>query len=240
MKSRLDAIARDHGVDAPRLNYLVHVDDRRRVAYFETPKVACTSIKKYMQDQYVGAEIALENRNLVHNRALSPLKQLRALPDDDVEAVFFGDYRRFAFVRDPFTRVLSAYLDKIVTNQWERDRHLPRLGFAPTDQVPFDRFLAAIAAVPDAKRDIHFASQFSLLLRLEIEFAFVGRFETFGEDFARLQRDFYGDESGRDLYAFGSHHRTGADDRLDQFYDAAAREAVRTLFADDFRAFGYG
>ena len=63
----------------PRVNYLTHIDNHRKIAYVETPKVACTSIKKFMMDQYVGGTFTLRRPGMVHDRRRSPLKQFKNL-----------------------------------------------------------------------------------------------------------------------------------------------------------------
>lgn len=235
----LKTVSQRLDVPEPRLNYLVHVDDIRRIAYFETPKVACTSIKKYMQDTYAGAPVKLETKNQVHDRQRSPLKTLRNLPDDEVDAVFEGDYKRFSFVRNPYTRTLSAYLDKIVTNQWERDRHLPMLGFERDAKVSFLEFLQAIAEIPDGKRDIHFTSQSSLLSTGQIDYDFLGAFERFDADFAHLKSALYDDAMENNYAAFGKHHATGASEKVLSYYGFAEQALVEKLYHADFETFGY-
>lgn len=235
----LKTVSQRLDVPEPRLNYLVHVDDIRRIAYFETPKVACTSIKKYMQDTYAGTPVHLETKNQVHDRQRSPLKTLRSLADDEVDAVFEGNYKRFSFVRNPYTRALSAYLDKIVTNQWERDRHLPMLGFERDAQVSFLEFLQAIAEIPDGKRDIHFTSQSSLLSTGQIDYAFLGAFERFDADFAHLKSALYDDAVENNYASFGKHHATGASEKVLSYYGFAEQALVEKLYHADFETFGY-
>ncbi len=42
-----------------KMNYLLNIDEARRIVYHETPKVACTSIKKYMIDQASGSPVEM-------------------------------------------------------------------------------------------------------------------------------------------------------------------------------------
>lgn len=231
--------AKKYNTRAALLNYLIHIDDKRRIAYLETPKVACTSIKKYMQDRYHGEVVVLENHNKVHDRSLSPLKAPRDLSNKELGRLFEGNYRRFSFVRNPFTRVLSAYLDKIVENNWERERHLPKLGFTKGAQVSFLEFLEAVVKVPDRERDIHYASQASLLLAGQVEMDFIGAFERFDADFAAMKGELYSDKVEDNYAGFGRHHATNASDKVKLFYGEKEITLVQQIFTVDFEIYGY-
>lgn len=226
-------------LDPARLNYLVHIDDKRRIAYFETPKVACTSIKKFMQDVYSGGEMVLDRPGQVHDRRKSPLRTLREISDPKRRSVVVGTFRRFAFFRNPYTRTLSAYLDKIVTNEWERRRHLPKLGFEPDERPSFEDFLERVADMSDEERDIHYSLQSELVPLKLAKFTFLGSFERFAEDFQRLKTELFDQTDQRDYADFGKHHETGAGDKLDEYYSARETNLVRKIYLRDFRRLGY-
>ena len=229
-----------YGIRFEKFNYLIHIDDQRRIVYFETPKVACTSIKKYMMDQYVGGEMHLKHIGAVHDRSISPLKQLETITRDDARAIFQDSYRRFTFSRNPYSRILSAYLDKIVTNEWERERHLPVLGFALDYQPTFLEFLQKVAGIRDHKRDIHYMTQARLTGRLAgLKFNFIGRFESFSTDFAKFKSSFYEDETKNDYHSLGKHHASNASEKLALYYGSQEVMLVRDIYAADFITFGY-
>lgn len=235
----LDGAAQRLGVPAKRLDYLLHYDAERHVCYFETPKVACTSIKKYMQDTASGEALHYENKSRVHDRASSPIRPLSERSDDEVEAVFWGPVSRFTFVRNPYARLLSGYLDKIVNNDWERGRHLPLLGFERTARPSLLEFLVALRQRPEPKRDIHFWTQAQLVAAGDIAFDMIGRFECFDEDFHRLKQDFFGDSSVANYAEFGKHHASGASEKISQYFGAEEIALVREIYAPDFTIFGY-
>lgn len=235
----LETLSRRFGVSASDLNYLIHYDPDRNIAYFETPKVACTSIKKYMQDKVFGAPQEFETKGQVHDRAASPIRPLLERSSEEIIAVLTGRVRRFSFVRNPYSRILSGYLDKIVTNQWERDRHLPILGFDPNETPSFLAFLQAIKKIPEGTEDIHFALQSRLLLTGNVGYEFIGRFECFDEDFARLKATFYRDKADDNYAAFGKHHASDANDKIAAHFGAEERAIVEEIYGPDFRLFGY-
>lgn len=224
-----------------KMNYLLNIDEARRIVYHETPKVACTSIKKYMIDQASGSPVEMEPRT-VHDRSASPLRMLDSYSDAEIDAMFSpdGGYRHFCFVRDPYSRVLSAYLDKLMTNEWERKRHLPMFGFKPDARPQFVEFLRRLSRRPDRERDIHYMTQTRLTGRLAgFETSYIGHFENFKHDFLKLKLEFFGDSEGEDYQQFGKHHSSGADDKTAEYYGEEERALVRDIYAVDFAVYGY-
>ena len=111
----------------PRLNYVSYPFFPTKSIYFETPKVACTAIKMLLLwNKDPNNQKILPPQ--IHNEAQRQLPRLKDLEESQVEEVLFGNFYRFAFVRNPMTRMLSSYLDKIVYNEYERNRLLPNLG----------------------------------------------------------------------------------------------------------------
>ena len=103
----------------------------------------------------------------------------------------------FAFVRNPWDRLVSCYRDKI------RGEVRDFTGFAPSGvaycldrfdvffaNMPFDDFVRAVVSIPDAEADEHFRSQADFVTnsRGSVAVDFVGRFEKLDEDFSTVAR----------------------------------------------------
>ena len=234
----LARIAERLGTRAPTLDYLFNPDPARGLAYMETPKVACTAIKQYMQDKAADPEAGLLPAD-VHDRGNSPLPMASTLPPALQRTLLLGAARRFSFTRNPYTRVLSAYLDKLVANEWERARHLPRLGFGPKARPTLLQVLRALKAQPEHSRDIHFARQCRLLLAGDVAYDFLGSFETFAADFQRMKTQFYGDDDPNPYRRIGMRHATGAGEKVAQYFGAEEIALVQDLFVGDFELLGY-
>ena len=236
-----EELLRKIGFGFPRVNYLTHIDNHRKIAYVETPKVACTSIKKFMMDQYVGGTFTLRRPGMVHDRRRSPLKQFKNLAPHKAVSILLGsEYRRFSFVRNPYSRLLSGYLDKLVTNEYERARHLPMLGFDAGGHPTLLEFLERLKGIEDAERDIHFSSQAALLMVEHVDYDFIGRFESFEADFLRLQASYFGLRHPTPSYdSFGKHHASNANDKLAQYFGAEEVALVQEIYRRDFELFGY-
>ncbi|MGB0904845.1 MAG: sulfotransferase family protein, partial [Mangrovicoccus sp.] len=227
------------GARFPRLNYTINIDLDDRVAYFETPKVACTSIKAYMIAR-AGARLPdFKMPQNIHDRKKSPLVELGNLNEPRALEVMLGSFKRFSFVRNPYTRILSAYLDKIVQNDHERARMLPIFGFEQTDRPSFLEFLRALEQIPNHRRDIHFVSQADLLMVDLIDYTRLGRMETFDQDFHLIREKLFQDKTAKISSNAGRHHATGAADNIATHYGQEETDMVQALFAADFKLFGY-
>jgi dermatan 4-sulfotransferase 1 len=142
----------------------------------------------------------------------------------------------FAFVRDPFDRLASCYVNKIL-----KAKTFPplfaALGLAPG--MSFDAFTGRVAEIPDAIADDHFRSQSAMLIaRGAVVPRFVGRFERIGEDWERLRRAAEA-HCGIDLGELPhvNNRRGGADDLADLYRDKAVAARVRARYARDFEVF---
>ena len=83
-----------------------------RYFYAETPKVGCSTIKGLLIQAEHGQVIQYPDMDYIHHREFSPLLNAQQLVDT---VAFLEDpgVTRFCFVRNPYTRLLSAWLDKI-------------------------------------------------------------------------------------------------------------------------------
>ena len=227
--------------DHPRgqVNYLTHVSRRHAAVFVEVPKAGCTVVKRVMQHSEHGGA-PYEAPASVHDRATSPLgAPVRDGLDPD--EVFGPDssYFRFGFVRNPFTRALSCYLEKIAGEQWLRDMRLPLLGFNPHEAVSFEQFLTRVADQSARDMDIHWAPQSALLGLGRVEYAFLGRFESFQRDL-RCVIEHLGMDVPDDMVSTVTTHTTNAQDKISQYYDDTALRLVRQIYRDDFARLGYG
>lgn len=223
-------------------NYLYHISKRYKILYVENPKVACSTIKYMLQWAELGDDCELKTRHIssIHNRSLSPLLSPKDDPVVFQEAVW-GGYFKFCFVRNPYVRTLSCFLDKIgdtdVVNQ-ERARMRKKLGLSLHGPVLFYDFLLAILKAQqslNAGGDPHWLPQSMLLSIDAIEYSFIGRHENLANDLRKLDV-----KLGGKFVVNKSSHATGAGKLLGQYYSKKEIELVGYLFNDDFKNFSYG
>ncbi|HNQ03393.1 MAG TPA: sulfotransferase family 2 domain-containing protein [Thiobacillaceae bacterium] len=156
-------------------------------------------------------------------------------PIDDFAHVFspaeFADYFKFTFVRNPWDRLLSAYM--FLSNggfngddeEWARD-NLASYG-------NFTDFVRGWVNTKNIWTKQHFYPQ-SYFLKTEGRLAvdFVGRFENINEDFARIARHLGVDAHLEHL------NSSGRKDYHD-YYDEECREIVGRVYREDIELFDY-
>ena len=233
------------------LNYRFNLSARHRYLYVETPKAGCTTIKAMLQAH----EGRLSARSGFDDAHRTQDLKIRG-PRDDLKRFFeilaSGDAYRFTFVRNPFSRVLSAYLDKICnrfpSGNWntgpqscervQRERRLRRkgLGLPLHGEISFIQFLEAVLSADACDLDVHWRPLHLLTRPDLIEYDFIGRFEQFDQDLHyiayRLGMSPIADERGRS-------HRTDAGEKIQQYYNARCAGIVREIYRHDFELFGY-
>jgi hypothetical protein len=219
--------------------YSCNISLKYRYIYLETPKVACSTIKLTLQ------RAELENPNFlpsdfedIHRRDFSPLLKPTQIGSFR-EALASGEFFCFCFVRNPFTRLLSCYLDKIARPTPMRKSVLEQLGRSDepgNPNVSFEEFVAAVRAQPAMAMDPHWALQTLLLLHGKMRYDFVGRFETFDDDMAEILQRL---AIPHQYYFRERRNETRAETLTAKFYDDRSIAAVREIYAADFAAFGY-
>ena len=154
----------------------------------------------------------------------------------------YRDYFKFAFVRNPWDRLVSCYVQKIAEND-----PAFHLGFAmeyPQTRLykgmPFPEFAEAICQVPDDDANPHFRSQYKTVCgegtNGPVVLAdFVGRFENLGRDFA------YVTETIGAPHLKLSHKlpSKGRSSSYRDYYNDRLKKLVHRRFRQDVEIFGY-
>jgi hypothetical protein len=145
----------------------------------------------------------------------------------------------FSFVRNPYARVLSAYLDKIrrPSDQY-RIEFCRAHGLNADSEITFYDFLSRIRPVPPHELDGHWRPQADNLLLGGLDIDFIGNVEFFLSDFdvlshqTRLTTNCYINTRGRN-------HCTKAELLIDEYYTEKEVLLVNEIYEEDFRAFYY-
>jgi hypothetical protein len=212
------------------------VFDDRRLVYVSIPKVACTSIKiALMGDAAHTGNEYLKYMNIHHD---VNHRQERRLPKRA------KDYFKFAFVRNPFDRLVSFYEDKVRrprqhNGQYYFDSDYNRtlikmiFGTCFSPEMKFADFAQLIARVPDWLADAHFKSQYAMLFRHGRQIPdFIGHFETIEEDWKLFNQN-YG------LRPLATKNANAPRDWKTYYSDEAVVELVARRYHRDLVHFGY-
>lgn len=158
-------------------------------------------------------------------------------------------YTFFTVVRNPYDRVLSAFLNKVALGEKGIDSRKPRFrvvpGWGEATPAGFAEFVAFLDR-GGLSHDRHWWPQCDLLIMPPEHFDLIGRLETLPEDMARLLTMIGRDpdharalEKPHPLEASQPHKITGATSKRAQFYTPDLERVVRRLYARDFATFGY-
>ncbi|MEQ8554258.1 MAG: sulfotransferase family 2 domain-containing protein [Cyclobacteriaceae bacterium] len=116
--------------------------DSCSLGYVENPKVACTSVK-------------------------SVLKQKANMRSSFTITSRTTEYYFFTVVRNPFSRLVSCYKNKILRGEWIYNRYLlGSLRYGLRQGMSFEDFVRKVAIIPDKYSDIHFRSQACIIKKI--------------------------------------------------------------------------
>lgn len=148
----------------------------------------------------------------------------------------FADLFKFVFVRNPYTRTLSAYLDKIAQGK----RKPAGLAAGPGTVPAFADFCRYLSE-GGLHENGHWAPQDDLLLIPVDHFDFIGKLENFDNDFDYVLGRIHGNgaDGRRHEVRVSRANQTNANRRMREYYTAQTAETVARLFEADFKAFGY-
>jgi hypothetical protein len=193
------------------------------LAYVTNPKAACTSAKLALWRRADAL-----NGTSTFRRGLNPhsLEQGPWLNPEELTNAHLTSVSYFTVVRDPYARLLSAYLNK-KDNPNEQFWRWCQRRFG---QVPptFREFILRMVEVPEQQRDRHVRPQWINIMWPYVRFDVVGLVE----DMDRTQQLLEG-------YGLAFPHpkgsRTNASDQLNAHYDDETWRVVTEAYRDDLR-----
>lgn len=213
-----------------------HVSLKYRYFYCETPKVACSTIKLTLyRAELEDKSFDLEENRQIHIHELSPLLDLMRIPNfsSRLQSLF-----KFCFVRDPASRLLSAYLDKIVRCKPQKIPILRALNRQNQMDFPvsFPSFVDVVCEQEPRELDPHWSIQYLHTCADRISYDMIGKFESFAMDFQRILERLEIHE--RYLHPAQS-HRTNATELAAEFLTPEIRRKIEDKYRLDYENFGY-
>ena len=212
------------------------VSNTHRYCYFRIPKCANSTIARTLAcyDPAIDWDDA-DSEGSRAKRTFLQLLDAQARSLDQLEERFF----LFTFVRNPYTRLLSAYLDKIVSRIQDPDYEFVRtaLGKKQKDNVSFPEFVSYLHS-GGLYANPHWAPLVCMVGVKPIRLQFVGKVETIDADLNTIVTRIFG-ESVHAQTQTRTHGRRGANDQLQQYYTPELAASVYQLYRDDFATFGY-
>jgi hypothetical protein len=233
---------------AQRVRHSSFVDVSKRHLYFEVPKAACTQMKELLRQQHgapplqilVGKLMETRRDMFVHARENVPLPSLVDLDDTTQKEVLESDsFFRFAIVRNPYTRLVSAWKNKVVPCEPGAERlylaikgHLPDM--RAKDLITFDEFVNYLHAKGDlSDADPHWRRQVDHLFFKALSFSHVGKLENMAATLSMFQQHL---GLAEPLRAGGKN--VSAPVGL-ATYNQDLADKVYSLYQEDFEQLGY-
>lgn len=228
------------------VNMHTHISLVSRYVYVEVPKAGCGTMKATLG----GMEAARMNPGMVqrvqddpHNRFnATPFVKPFQLPPSLLEEVFTSsDYRRFTVVREPASRLLSGYIEKIGQGL-KQSRPIVDAIEAATGEVvdpadiTLDQLLDVIGAQESRDQDPHWRRQADHLGLGIIEYDAIIHLEDLDASWSRigeltstpgLQEQFF------------CRYSTGARNRMQDYFTPELLARVADVYARDYAELGY-
>jgi hypothetical protein len=170
--------------------------------YFEVPKAACTQMKVLLRLQEGAPAIKLFAGNLpetrremfVHARENVPLPSLVDVDDATQKDVLeSSDFLRLTIVRNPYTRLVSAWKNKVVPCEPGCERLYPEIKGRLPDLhakalITFEEFVGYLESKCDLSAcDPHWRRQVDHVFMEALNFTHVGKVENMAASLARFQ-----------------------------------------------------
>lgn len=197
-------------------NYSLEGFDRLKCIYVHIPKAAGISINKALFGNYGGGHTTVR----AYKRIFGPIRYKR--------------YFTFTFVRNPYSRLLSAYHFLMTGGFKEEEGKWAEQNISSYSS--FDEFVRKWVSEDNIWRYNHFKPQYSFVcdIGLEPEVDFIGKVETINEDFEKVCRVL-------DVPNNLSVHNKGEPDNSNwkQYYTSHSFQKVAEIYHQDFELFNY-
>lgn len=227
------------------IQYNITVIPQFKCMYVAIPKVATSTVLRnlyhitFKDNQYLTEDLRDAMKGIV-------------MPDEEftgdywekiISVINDKDYFVFTFVRNPYSRILSAYLEKFLRRRKDGEIYRTQLGFKPDilpNTVSFVEFLRRVRQYPASNLNAHFTPQWYVLgLDRSMKYDFIGRLENIASDFPYVLSRLNHSERPPEILHQAPHAQK-ASTKLKQYYGEEERMLVEEIYKDDFKYFGYG
>lgn len=215
------------------VDHRIVISHKWKYAYARIPKAANSTVVATLHTAETGrseiSDIGRIKEEFANPSQLDP-DQLRELE---------SSYFKFTFVRNPYTRLLSAYLDKISggkrTRRGRRGEVAAFLGRPAKADLSLSDFVDYLEFGDGVHSNGHWARQVDMLVMPPGKFDYVGKFEDLEQGLGEATRRIFGSPKEINTYF---PHATSASSQL-ELLDGTLRRRIARLYEEDFDAFHY-
>lgn len=189
------------------------INHKYKYIYFMIPKNACSTIRHCLLKQIEN------NDNLGYN--LKQLKKMKKINYHNL--IRFKDYFWFAFLRNPFDRVIACYKDKVLG---EPGDEVYKSLYNPTQT--FEDFVNFVSVTPDEVIDWHLKSQDFYIGKYIDDMDFVGVVKYFVPGMELIKKRI------NNNFSYGHLRKTKPFKREDYFNNQNLKDKILVRYKKDF------
>ncbi|MFC0200058.1 sulfotransferase family protein [Paracoccus rhizosphaerae] len=234
-----------------QMNYHFSISLKNKYFFCEVAKSGCSSAKKELWRQEVLDVPMPESFLNTNHNPHAPFHQHMLIKPFQLGRTKFNEFIRdpsvvkWAIVRNPFTRILSGYLDKVQRNEPMFDNIAHQVAkirgvqrdAVEASSVSFEEYCQALAQFRrPVDFDQHWRPQYAHICADIIPYTFFAKLETLDDEAKDISR-----RLGLSNLSFGAGktHATGSNEKVAQYYTDKTADIVRKVYAGDFKHFHY-
>ncbi|GGI98603.1 hypothetical protein GCM10007978_40520 [Shewanella hanedai] len=160
------------------------VNDEKKIVYIVNSKCGCSTFKRTLalNDEFDGENI---NYQEIHKRTKEKGLITKVLSEEQRK------YFRFTFVRNPYKRIVSLYINKFLDNDKINDglgfEYSSYLGGYINREISFEQFVKLIVVIPNNLAERHFMKQSDLVYNQSEKIDYIGKLEDYSNDIIDLE-----------------------------------------------------
>lgn len=223
-------------------DYLIFCSHKYRFIFIRNLKVASSTIVKNLYFLETGDYPAKKELIFDRDTTIFPSFSSEAGVQQLVNLLQEKEYFTFTFVRNPYSRLLSAYLFLIKDEQSRKDKPIDiekEFDLPQYYKMSFLEFLLRVREQSALQMNGHWRPQwFALGIKKGVKYDFIGRFEQVTQDLEKVLQHLAPTKSWQ--LASHTNHKTNANQLLAEYYGYEEKALVAEIYENDFRYFGYG
>ena len=223
------------------LDKMLIVIPEKKVIYTVVPKAA-NSMIKYCLWEACGSPIEIIGIHSISHQSGGPARRVSDISNRELANMIKSeDWYKFSFVRNPYSRLISAYKDKILGMGIRKNTKpfLKKINWKGNEPPTIDEFIRTICQQNADSMDWHWMPQNRLLMKEIIKYDFIGKLEDFNADMESVLTELnVPAEKARELLAKSINASIDKVKDPIEISESSARMFYE-YFKEDFELFGY-
>jgi len=226
------------------INLCIYISLKNKYIYFRVGKTGSSTVTYHLYyAEYINTNFVVKD---VNSQYFCPHLRPFQLDVEQFEEILNSPrFWKIAFVRNPYTRLLSCYLHRIIgekTMNPSKKVLYKNTEFNEEHKSSFREFVKFVCDQETTNMERHWRLQSFEILWPQMKFDFVGRQEQLSDDLNRLELVLYGKPVFDQKIlkcSDNSPMKTNASKSLRNYYDDETARLVYSRYRDDFETFDY-